>query len=68
MVHEKNMINDANFLIGTKIVRDSERLRHDFVIDEALKSDFGVYVIKFMPRYLRTFIKRVNNRIFGRTW
>lgn len=68
VVHEKNMINDANFLIGTKIVRDSERLRHDFVIDEALKSDFGVYVIKFMPRYLRTFIKRVNNRIFGRTW
>lgn len=58
VVHERNMLNDANFLIGTKVVRDGERLRREFAIEETIKTGMGIYVFKFMPRYLKTFWRR----------
>jgi len=68
VVHERNMINDANFLIGTKVVRDKDRLRRDFALDVDVDAGMGVYVLKFLPRYLRTFVKRAKNKLFGHQW
>ena len=68
VVHEKNMINDANFLIGTKTVRDNDVLKRDFAVDETVKSGLGIYMFRFLPRYAKTLAKRAKNRIFGRRW
>ena len=68
VIHERNMINDANFLIGTKIIRDSERLARDFFVVEDVKTGFGLFVFEFLPRYLRTYVKRTRNFLFGRQW
>lgn len=68
VVHEKNMINDANFLIGTKVVRDKDAMRESFAVDEEVDAGAGVYCFKFLPRYVRTFVKRTKNKLFGRKW
>lgn len=68
VVHEKNMINDANFFIGVKMVRDSDLLRREFAIDKMLRTEIGIYVFRFLPRYCRTFVKRAKNKLFGRKW
>ena len=68
VVHEKNMLNDANFIIGTKLVGDSERLKHKFAIDETLRTGTGIYLFKFLPRYIKTFGRRAKHRLFGRKW
>ena len=68
VVHEKNMINDANFFIGTKMVRDSELLRREFAIDETVRTGIVIYVFRFLPRYCRTFVKRAKSKLFGRKW
>ena len=68
VVHEKNMINDANFLLGTKMVKDSAVLLRDFAVDKVVRTGIGVYVFSFLPRYMKTFVKRANNRLFGRNW
>lgn len=49
---------DAYFL-KARMVRDEDLLRREFAIDETVKSGFGLYVIKFLPRYGRTFVRRV---------
>ena len=67
VIHEKNMGNDAYFL-RTKMVRDSERLRHDFAIDETVEHGAGLYLFRFLPRYGKTFIRRCGHRLFGRHW
>lgn len=67
VIHEKNMGNDAYFL-RTKMVRDSERLRHDFAIDETVEHGAGLYLMRFLPRYGKTFIRRCRHRLFGRQW
>lgn len=33
VVHEKNILNDANFIINTKMVRDKELLHRDFAVN-----------------------------------
>ncbi len=68
VVHEKNMINDAFFLFKAKIVRDSDVLKNEFGIDENVKSGIGLYVLKFLPRYVKTFVRRAKHRMFGRKW
>lgn len=68
VVHEKNMINDANFLIGTKVVRNKNAMREGFAVDEEVDAGGGVYCFKFLPRYVRTFVKRAKNKLFGRKW
>lgn len=68
VVHDRNMLNDANFLIGTKMVKDSELLRREFAIDESVKTGAGIYLFKFLPRYMKTFMKRAKHYVFGRQW
>ena len=68
VVHEKNMINDANFIFRTKMIGDSERLRRDFAIDETVKSGMRIYVFRFLPRYIKTFRRRAKNYLCGRHW
>ena len=68
VVHEKNMINDANFLIGTRVVRNKSAMRKCFAVDEDVIVGGGVYCFKFLPRYMRTFVKRAKNKLMGRKW
>ena len=68
VVHEKNMLNDANFLFGTKMIGDCDVLRREFAIEEPVKAGIGIYVIRFIPRYLKTFVRRTKNKLFGRKW
>ena len=68
VVHEKNMINDANFLIGTRVVRNKSAMRECFAVDEDVIVGGGVYCFKFLPRYMRTFVKRAKNKLMGRKW
>ena len=58
VVHEKNMINDTYFL-KARMVRDEDLLRREFAINETVESGLGLYVFKFLPRYGRTFVRRV---------
>lgn len=67
VVHEKNVENDAYFL-NAKMVQDGDLLRREFAIDEAVQSGIGIYVFKFLPRYIKTFIKRIGYFFFGRHW
>lgn len=68
VVHQKNMLNDANFLIGTKRVKDAGILRSQFSIAVEVKTGWDVYVCKFLPRYMKTFVRRARHRLFGRRW
>ena len=68
VIHERNMINDANFLIGTKVVRDKERLRREFALDVNIDTGLSVYAFKFLPRYMKTLVKRAKNKMRGRQW
>lgn len=68
VVHEKNMINDANFILNTKMVRDVDLLQRDFAIEDSLEYGIGIYTFRFLPRYIRTFIRRAKYFIFGKKW
>ena len=63
VVHEKNILNDANFILHTKMVRDENRLIQEFAIDESVRYGVRIYLCKFLPRYLKTFVRRVKNRL-----
>lgn len=41
------MINDANFLLWIKMVRDEDRLRRDFAVNETVRYGIGIYVLSF---------------------
>lgn len=49
---------DAYFL-KARMVRDEDLFRRKFAINETVKSGLGLYVFKFLPRYGRTFVRRV---------
>lgn len=68
VVHEKNMINDANFLIGSKRVKDADILRSQFSVAEEVKTGWDLFVCKFLPRYMKTFVRRAKHRLLGRQW
>lgn len=68
LIHDKNMGNDAYFLIGAKMMHDPDVLRSEFALNESVRSGLGVYLFRFLPRYLRTFIRRIGYFFFGRHW
>lgn len=67
VIHEKNMVNDAYFL-SAKMVRDVNRLRNEFAIEEELDFGIGLYLFRFLPRYFKTFCVRVKHHLFGWEW
>ena len=67
VIHEKNMGNDAYFLHAT-MVQNKDLLQREFAIDKAIQHGLGLYLFRFLPRYARTFVRRVKNRLFGRDW
>lgn len=67
VVHAKNMINDAYFL-KAKMMRDEHLLESSFGINEKVRYGVGLYLFKFIPRYLKTFIRRCGYKVYGRHW
>ena len=67
VIHEKNMGNDAYFLCA-KMVRDRELLRREFGVEETVQFGVALYLFRFLPRYVKTFIRRIGYRLFGRHW
>ena len=68
VIHEKNMSNDAYFILRTRMIRDCDMLRRDYAIEEMVTSGIGLYVFRFIPRYIKTFIRRIKYYLFGRHW
>lgn len=68
VIHEKNMGNDAYFLIGTKMIGDDKVMRKQFSVDETVDFGFVLYLFRFLPRYIKTFIRRTKYYLFGRKW
>lgn len=68
VIHDKNMGNDAYFLLGAKMMGNRELLRRDFAIEETVQSGVGIYLLRFLPRYVKTFIRRIGYFFFGRHW
>lgn len=66
VVHEKNMGNDAYFL-GAKMVREADdfgfMLKGSSV--KELKYGLNVYLFHFVPRYVKTFIRRCKIKLRG---
>ncbi len=67
VLHDKNMGNDAYFF-KAKMVKDVELLRRDFGQVDVVKYGAGIYLLRFLPRYCRTFIRRCRYYFFGRKW
>ena len=68
VIHEKNMGNDAYFLLGTKMINDGGFLRSEFAIDETVNCSCALFLFRFIPRYIKTFIRRVGYFFGGRHW
>lgn len=68
VIHEKNMGNDAYFLFGAKMVSGSDCLRDKFGIDDDVNAGANLYLFRFLPRYIKTFCRRVKYFFFGRHW
>lgn len=64
VVHEKNMDNDA-FHLAARMVTDSQSLRRNFGLQVNVKSGPGIYLLRFLPRYAKTFLRRVKIRLRG---
>lgn len=64
VIHEKNMGNDAYFL-KAKMVRDADILQREFALDEIVKAGISLFLFHFLPRYLKTFVRRILIRIRG---
>ena len=62
VVHEKNILNDAYFR-KAKMVKEEDKLKRDFSINELVNFGFGIYAFRFLPRYLKTFVKRTRKYI-----
>lgn len=67
VVHEKNMGNDAYFL-NAKMMKGESILQTAYGIQEKVNSGLCLYLFRFIPRYIRTFIRRVGYFFFGRHW
>ncbi len=57
VVHEKNVMNDAKFLT-VRMVSDEGLLQCEFSIDDKIEYGIGVYVRRFLPKYIKTFVWR----------
>lgn len=67
VIHERNMGNDAYFL-RVKMINDEETLRRDFAINKTVKHGVGLFMFRFLPRYVKTFVRRIGYKLFGRKW
>lgn len=67
VIHDRNMGNDAYFL-HAKMMGDPELMRRDFAVDATVKSSSGLYLFHFLPRYVKTFFRRIGYKLFGRKW
>lgn len=67
VIHERNMGNDAYFL-GAKMVKDDGLLITTYCLQEKLKSGVRLYIFRFLPRYIKTFVRRIGYKLFGRHW
>ena len=65
VIHDKNMINDANFLFGSRMIKDEKRLIHEFAINESVTYKTTYYVLKFLPRYFKSLLRRVRIVLYG---
>lgn len=63
VVHEKNILNDANFMLHTKMVRDENRLRQEFAIDVIVRYGMNIYLCKFLQRYIKILGRRAKRFI-----
>lgn len=67
VIHKKNMGNDAYFL-NAQMVSDDEILQREFYVNETIQSGISIYLFRFLPRYFKTFARRIGYRLFGRHW
>jgi len=63
VIHEKNMGNDAYFL-DAKMVKNENVLGGDFGLRERVNHGIGLYLLRFLPRYFKTLIRRCGYLIF----
>lgn len=68
VIHEKNMDNDAYFLFGSKLVGNKGVMQRDFGLDVEVRSGCAVYLFRFLPRYVRTLVRRIGYFFRGRRW
>lgn len=64
VVHEKNMGNDAYFL-AARMIRDKDLLQQDFGLQENVNYGIGLYMQCFLPRYAKTFARRLMIKVRG---
>lgn len=64
VVHEKNMGNDAYFL-AARMIRDKDLFKKDFGLQEEINYGIGLYLKSFLPRYARTFARRLKIKVRG---
>lgn len=67
VIHGKNMGNDAYFL-NAKMVNNDGILLNGYGLHEKVNSGMELYLFRFLPRYAKTFVRRVGYRLFGRHW
>ncbi len=67
VIHDRNMGNDAYFL-HAKMMSNTELMRREFAVDVTVNRGAGLYLFHFLPRYVKTFFKRVGYKLFGRKW
>lgn len=67
VIHEKNMGNDAYFL-NAKMAEDKDILCREFGVNQTIKLGNSIYLYRFLPRYCKTFVRRIGYRLFGRHW
>ena len=68
VIHEKNMGNDAYFLLSSKMIKDEYLLFREFGLKEKVESGNCLYLFRFLPRYFKTLVIRVGYRLYGRHW
>ena len=64
VVHERNMGNDA-YSIRVKMEKDSETLRRDFAIDKPVRYGADIFLFRYLPRYVKSFVRRVKIKLRG---
>lgn len=67
VIHDKNIGNDAYFLCA-RMVKDESLLITAYGLEEPVRYGIGIYLFKFLPRYVKTFFRRVAYFFFGRHW
>ena len=69
VIHERNESNDAYFLSGIKQVRDKNLMQNLFSVDVEPDTHYTeIFVLHFVPRYIKTFARRVRGKLFGMKW